>query len=90
MAGSTAQKLILTHAPAYVTVQQQSSPLSASDVPAVISDTLGLSESSVSVCVEEGGMRGMCKYIKCLTDFVVLGIWGFFCLFVFVLFAFCC
>ncbi|KAK7090440.1 renin receptor-like [Littorina saxatilis] len=45
-AGSLAQQLILTHAPSYVTIQEQSKPLSASDVPDVISHTLGLSDSS--------------------------------------------
>ncbi|XP_076454294.1 renin receptor-like [Babylonia areolata] len=42
------QKLMLTHAPSYVSIQEQSKPLSASDVPDVITDTLGLSESPKS------------------------------------------
>ncbi|PVD18381.1 hypothetical protein C0Q70_20930 [Pomacea canaliculata] len=46
VASSLAQKLILTHAPSYVTVQQQQSkPLSASEIPSVISNTLGISGS---------------------------------------------
>lgn len=50
VASSLAQKLILTHAPSYVTVQQQQSkPLSASEIPSVISNTLGISGSQVIV-----------------------------------------
>jgi len=39
------QQLIVTHAPKYVTIQQQAKPLSASDVPDVITNTLGLSDT---------------------------------------------
>jgi len=47
--GGLAQQLILTHAPSYVSIQQQSKPLSASDVPNVISNPLGLSDSQVGL-----------------------------------------
>ncbi|KAL8616230.1 hypothetical protein ACOMHN_058347 [Nucella lapillus] len=44
-ASCVGQKLMVTHAPSYVSLHQQTKPLSASDMPNVIADTLGLSDS---------------------------------------------
>lgn len=49
VAACLGQQLVLTHAPSYVKVQQQKEPLAVSDVPEVISNTLGLSDAKVSL-----------------------------------------
>ena len=48
MASCIAQEFIITHKPSYVTVQEQKKPLAASDVPEVITNTLGLSQAKVN------------------------------------------
>ena len=48
--GSTlSQKLVVTHAPAYVTFQEQQKPLATGDVSKLISHTLGVPSQSVSI-----------------------------------------